>query len=160
MSPRTLPVLAGVFALCAPMIASSAQADQVKARYSVMLLGIPLGAASLDGEVGASGYKIAVNAKLSGLAAMVSSSRGAATAAGSFLKGVIIPSAYANTSANSKETRTVRIAMQNGAVKGVDISPPIDPVPDRVPLTEAPHAYHIFREKLDGCIKVVLDPAA
>jgi threonine dehydrogenase-like Zn-dependent dehydrogenase len=29
-----------------------------------------------------------------------------------------------------------------------------------VPLTEAAHAYHIFREKLDGCIKVVLDPAA
>ncbi len=39
----------------------------------------------------------------------------------------------------------------------------IDPsfvVTHRVPLSEAPHAYHIFREKLDGCIKVVLDPAA
>ena len=39
----------------------------------------------------------------------------------------------------------------------------IDPsfvVTHRVPLTEAAHAYHIFREKLDGCIKVVLDPAA
>jgi threonine dehydrogenase-like Zn-dependent dehydrogenase len=39
----------------------------------------------------------------------------------------------------------------------------IDPsfvVTHRVPLSEAPHAYHQFREKLDGCIKVVLDPAA
>jgi len=33
-------------------------------------------------------------------------------------------------------------------------------VTHRVPLSEAPHAYHLFREKLDGCIKVVLDPAA
>ncbi len=39
----------------------------------------------------------------------------------------------------------------------------IDPsfvVTHRMPLSEAPHAYNIFREKSDGCIKVVLDPAA
>ena len=39
----------------------------------------------------------------------------------------------------------------------------IDPgfvVTHRLPLTEAPHAYHLFREKRDGCVKVVLDPAA
>jgi threonine dehydrogenase-like Zn-dependent dehydrogenase len=39
----------------------------------------------------------------------------------------------------------------------------IDPsfvVTHRIPLSEAAHGYHIFREKLDGCIKVVLDPAA
>jgi threonine dehydrogenase-like Zn-dependent dehydrogenase len=39
----------------------------------------------------------------------------------------------------------------------------IDPsfvVTHRLPLREAPHAYDIFREKKDGCIKVVLDPAA
>ena len=133
MSLRVLPLLAGVLALWT----SSLQAEELKVRYSVTLLGIPLGVASLDGEVTPGGYKIAVNAKLSGIAAMVSSSRGAATAAGGYLKGVIVPAAYANTSANSKETRTVRMAMQGGAVKGVDISPPIDPAPDRVPLTDA-----------------------
>lgn len=39
----------------------------------------------------------------------------------------------------------------------------IDPsfvVTHRVPLCEAPDAYNIFRTKEDGCIKVVLDPAA
>jgi threonine dehydrogenase-like Zn-dependent dehydrogenase len=39
----------------------------------------------------------------------------------------------------------------------------IDPsfvVTHRIPLTQAPHGYQIFREKKDGCIKVVLDPAA
>jgi threonine dehydrogenase-like Zn-dependent dehydrogenase len=39
----------------------------------------------------------------------------------------------------------------------------IDPsfvVTHRLPLSEAAHGYHIFREKKDGCIKVVLDPAA
>jgi threonine dehydrogenase-like Zn-dependent dehydrogenase len=39
----------------------------------------------------------------------------------------------------------------------------IDPsfvVTHRIPLSEAPRGYHLFREKVDGCIKVVLDPAA
>jgi threonine dehydrogenase-like Zn-dependent dehydrogenase len=39
----------------------------------------------------------------------------------------------------------------------------IDPsfvVTHRIPLSEAPHGYQIFREKQDGCVKVVLDPAA
>jgi threonine dehydrogenase-like Zn-dependent dehydrogenase len=39
----------------------------------------------------------------------------------------------------------------------------IDPsfvVTHRLPLTQAPEAYAMFREKRDGCIKVVLDPAA
>ena len=39
----------------------------------------------------------------------------------------------------------------------------IDPsfvVTHRLPLSQAPHAYDLFRSKKDGCIKVVLDPAA
>lgn len=39
----------------------------------------------------------------------------------------------------------------------------IDPsfvVTHRLPLAEAPRAYDMFRSKSDGCIKVVLDPAA
>jgi threonine dehydrogenase-like Zn-dependent dehydrogenase len=39
----------------------------------------------------------------------------------------------------------------------------IDPsfvVTHRVPLSDAPNAYQMFRDKKDGCIKVVLDPAA
>jgi threonine dehydrogenase-like Zn-dependent dehydrogenase len=39
----------------------------------------------------------------------------------------------------------------------------IDPsfvITHRVPLTKAPDMYQVFRDKVDGCIKVVLDPAA
>jgi len=39
----------------------------------------------------------------------------------------------------------------------------IDPsfvVTHRLPLAEAPRGYEMFREKKDGCIKIVLDPAA
>lgn len=137
MSFRASLLLTGAVALSALAPASAAKAEPMRARYSITLLGIPLGTATLDGDLGAGGYRIAVNAKLTGIAALMSSSRGAATAAGGYQKGRIQPAAYANTSANSKETRTVRIAIDGGTVKGVDISPPIDPVPDRVPLTAA-----------------------
>jgi threonine dehydrogenase-like Zn-dependent dehydrogenase len=30
----------------------------------------------------------------------------------------------------------------------------------RIPLSQAAHGYHIFREKLEDCVKVVLNPAA
>jgi threonine dehydrogenase-like Zn-dependent dehydrogenase len=30
----------------------------------------------------------------------------------------------------------------------------------RLPLSDAPHAYEMFKHKRDGCVKVVLDPAA
>lgn len=33
-------------------------------------------------------------------------------------------------------------------------------VTHRLPLSEAAKGYHLFREKMDGCVKVVLDPAA
>ena len=115
----------------------SAQAEALHARYGVSLLGLPLGKASLDGEVAGQTYKIAINARLTGIASLVSSSKGAAVASGAFLRGLIVPSAYANTSANATQTRTVRVAMSGGSVKGVDISPPIDPSPERVPLTDA-----------------------
>jgi threonine dehydrogenase-like Zn-dependent dehydrogenase len=39
----------------------------------------------------------------------------------------------------------------------------IDPsfvVTHRMPLSQAPYGYEIFRKKQDGCIKIVLDPAA
>ena len=116
---------------------ASAQAEALHARYGVTLLGLPLGKASLDGEVAGQTYKISINARLTGIASLVSSSKGAAVASGAFLRGLIVPSAYANTSANASQTRTVRVAMASGSVKGVDISPPIDPSPERVPLTDA-----------------------
>jgi hypothetical protein len=114
-----------------------AGAEVLHGRYGVTLLGIPLGQASLDGEVAGQAYKVSVNARLTGIASLVSSSRGAAVASGAFLKGLIIPAAYANTSANASQTRTARVAMSGGNVKGVDISPPIEPSPERVPLTDA-----------------------
>ncbi len=117
--------------------AASAQADSVKARYSVSLIGLHIGEASASGVLQPDGYKIDLNAQLSGLAAMVSRLNMALAASGSIHKGTVLPAAYATTSANSYETRTVRMALHSGAVTAVDISPPFEDLEGRVPVTEA-----------------------
>ena len=42
--------------------------------------------------------------------------------------------------------------VERGEIKLDDI------ITHRLPLSEAPHAYQIFRDKEDGCVKVVLKP--
>ena len=125
---------AAAFALA---LATGASAQSLEVSYSVRLVGLSLGTAGLSATVDASAYNVEVNAKLSGVAATVSRSEGAAQASGGFVQGKILPNAYATTSSNSTQTRTVRMAMNAGTVRAVEITPPFDIPPDRIPVTEA-----------------------
>jgi len=140
MLPRTVvrsAVLALLAGFCAtPLEASQAGSDVIHVKYDVSLIGLPIGAAKLVGEVSPTAYNIEASATLSGLAAVISSSRGAANASGAIVSGHVSPAAYATTAANSQMTRTVRMALAGNAVTGLDISPPIEERPDRVPLRD------------------------
>jgi Protein of unknown function (DUF3108) len=114
--------------------AVGAQAESWRATYSVSLLGLPIGTAGIVGEINRTSYRIEGNAKLTGLGSLVSSARGAATGAGGISSGHIVPASYAVTAANSQMTRTMRMSLVGSAVTGVDISPPFEDKPDRVPL--------------------------
>jgi Protein of unknown function (DUF3108) len=116
---------------------AAAQADLIRARYSVTLVGLHIGDASASGLLQQDGYKIDLNAQLSGLAAMVSHLQMALASSGSIRKGTVVPAAYATTSANAYETRTVRMSLHSGNVTAVDISPPFEDREGRVPVTEA-----------------------
>lgn len=138
--PRSRLPLAALIAaagLCAAVAPAPAQQGAtLKARYGVTLMGLPLGVATLNGEFGAQ-YKVEAGAKLSGVASMVSNSRGGATASGVIVEGRVLPSGYATTASNSDMTRTVRMAEANGAATAVEIKPPFEEKPGRVPLTDA-----------------------
>ena len=117
--------------------ASAAGAQSLQVSYSVRLVGLSLGTAGLSASVEPGSYEVEVNAKLSGVAAAVSRSEGAAQASGGLVQGKILPNAYATTSSNSSQTRTVRMAMNAGVVRAVEITPPFEVPPDRVPVTDA-----------------------
>jgi len=105
--------------------------------YNVSLIGLSLGTASVSGKLNGNDYKIEAFANLTGLASAMSGAKGSAVASGAFQNGQLAPAAYATSSSNSKETRTVRIGMQAGNVRAVDIQPPFEEQEGRVPITDA-----------------------
>ncbi len=130
-APLRIAASLALFATAAP-----AQAETFAINYSVRLLGLSVGTATLTGAMDPGGYKLAVTAQLTGVATVLSHARGAATATGVFVQGRVAPNTFATTSANDTMTRTIRIAMQAGNVKAAQISPPFDPWPDRIPILE------------------------
>lgn len=125
---------AGAFAMVASGL--GARADTLHATYGVSLIGLPIGTANITADVTPSSYSVDARGKLTGLASLVSNSRGASTGKGAILAGHVVPATFATTATNSTMTRTIRMALAGNAVTGVDIAPPFDDRPDRVPLTE------------------------
>jgi len=124
----------GALCLALGFLALPARADSVSATYSVSLVGLPIGVARLAADLSPTHYRIEATAKLSGFASIVSNSRGAANGSGAIIAGKVAPEGYATTASNSSQTRTVRMSLAGNAVTGVEISPPFEDKPDRVPL--------------------------
>ena len=128
---------AGGLALSLLLLAgAAAHADTWRATYSVSLLGLPIGSATTTGEFSHNSYRIEANAKMTGLGTMVSNGKGAATGAGAIAAGHILPATYAITAATSNMTRTMRMSLAGSAVTAVDISPPFEDKPDRIPVKD------------------------
>lgn len=138
------PSLAGSV-LALSLAAAGASAASLDAKYDVTLLGLTLGTATLSGGIEGSAYKLDVAAKLTGLVGGLTGGRGSGSATGNLDSGKPTPATFAVSSANSSESRTVRMALDSGRVAALDIAPPIDAKPDRVPLN-------------DGHRRNVLDP--
>lgn len=116
--------------------AAGARADLLRATYKVSLIGLPIGTAGVTAQIRRTSYHIEGEARLTGLAWLVSNSRGAVDGSGAIVDGRILPATYAVTAANARVTRTMRMSSADSAVTGVDISPPFADKPDRVPLRD------------------------
>ena len=129
---NVLPALAGLTLVC-----SGASAQTLRVDYGISLAGLPLGSADLATTLEGSKYKVQVGAKLTGLAGMLTGGRGAATAAGALSGSQPHPASFAVTSRTSNDQRTVRMGLAGGSVAALEINPPLDEKPDRVPLKES-----------------------
>jgi hypothetical protein len=140
MSLRRLALRAtrslGVGAVALSLASVGASADMLRATYSVSLIGLPIGVANLNATLTPNSYAIDATAKLSGLASMISRSRGASTGHGAIVANHVVPATFATTATNASMTRTIRMSLAANAVTGVDISPPYEDKPDRIPLSD------------------------
>ena len=124
--------------LCVLAAGAPAGADTLRAHYSVTLLGLRIGDLYASGSLQPQNYRMDLNARLTGLAAMVSNVKMALASTGSMTKkGAVAPSTYATSAENASETRTLRMALAAGTVKGLEITPPPEFRGERVPVTEA-----------------------
>jgi hypothetical protein len=125
----------GAAAVAAAIIgAAAARADVLHATYRVSLIGLPIGAANLNADLTPTSYSIQADAKVTGLARLFGRAQGASAGKGSIVKGHVSPATFATIAANANMIRTIRMALAGNAVTGVDISPPFEDKPDRVPL--------------------------
>ncbi len=118
------------------MMAPAARAASLDATYDVSLLGLSLGTASLSGGIEGGRYKLDIQARLTGLVGGFTGGRGSGAATGNLNGGRLSPATFAVSSASSSESRTVRMALDRHAVQALEIEPPIDAKPDRVPLND------------------------
>ena len=132
------PVLAAA-GLTAFMLTASApaRAQNVEIQYGLSLAGLPIGTAQLAGVFNRDTYKIDVKARMTGLASMLSSGKGAGTSTGITAGAKVVPSSYALVSGAGDKTVSVRMALAGGAVANLQIDPPLDEKVDRVPLLES-----------------------
>jgi hypothetical protein len=114
-----------------------AAAEVIAARYAVTLVGFRIGEASARGAVSAAAYRVALDARLTGLAEWLAHMRIALASSGEIRRGNVLPNAYATTAASERDTRTVRMALNAGNVRAVDISPPLEDESIRIPVSSA-----------------------
>lgn len=129
--PRAALALLALAGLLAP-----ARAETIKAHYALSLMGMSIGSAFATGVVEPQTYRIDISMKTTGLANLVNNTKGAATASGGLTANGPSPSSYANTTSNSDETRTVRMALSGNAVRAVEVKPAPWDAAARVPVTE------------------------
>ncbi len=138
-----MPLFSSVFArllvavFSVALAATAGAAETLKARYSVSLVGLHIGEIGFETRLEQANYKVDLNAHLTGVASWIAHVKMALASAGQIRGGTILPSAYATTSANSETTRTLRMSLNAGTVRAVDISPPFDDLEGRVPVTAA-----------------------
>ncbi len=123
--------------------AVSVPADEFRARYMVSLIGFQIGEVTAAGTLNPAGYRVNLNVKLTGIAAVISNLKLALAATGAVRSDGLVPSTYATTSANSQGVRTVRMSLEAGSVKSVEIVPPFEDKPERIPVS-ASHKRNVL----------------
>jgi hypothetical protein len=116
--------------------AASAQ-GRLEAEYVASVSGIPIGHGNWVVEISDNAYTAAASGATAGLLKFISSAYGNGAAHGIISDGRPVPTSYAATIVDSRHVDQVRIALSGGNVTDYTAEPPLIPLPDRIPVTDA-----------------------
>ena len=124
-----------LFMSLALLPSAPARAETVRARYAVRYLSLPVGEMTAIESVGDPGYRINLQARVSGLASLASSFSTTITAQGTIRRGAILPSAFAADETGADVgRRRIRMVLDAGDVKTLAIDLPPGEPEERVPI--------------------------
>jgi Protein of unknown function (DUF3108) len=118
------------------LLADPARATTVRAKYTIFYLGLPVGDMETVKTFGVSTYQSSVDARVAGIAAIVSNFKMNMKSNGVIRKNVVQPNNFAAEETGSGESQTMRMTLVGGSVKSAEIVPPVRDLDQRVPLLD------------------------
>lgn len=110
---------------------------RLEAEYVVSIAGIPIGRGNWIIEVSDDAYSAAASGTTTGIVRFFTGGRGTGAARGTISAGQPTPTTYGATLAYDRKIDDVRMTLAGGNVIDYEVEPPLPPIPDRIPVTEA-----------------------
>lgn len=133
---RPFLLAAGALVALAGISPALAQ-GRVDARYQVTLGGLPIGKGAWVIDIAEDQYTAAASGATSGMLRVFASGQGSGASRGYMINGMPIAASFAGSITADKKTEEIRMSLDKGDIKDFVITPPTQPNPDRIPLTDA-----------------------
>jgi len=115
----------------------AAAQGKLEAEYTVSVAGIPIGHGNWIIEIDGNQYTAAASGTTTGLIKFFTGAHGTGAAHGAITAGQPVPSSYGETIVYGEKIDDVRMALSGGNVTDFSVEPPLPPIPERVPVTDA-----------------------
>ena len=136
-SAATLAAAIVTTALVADARHGVAAQGRFEAEYGATLAGIPIGHGTWVIEISDDQFTATASGGTFGIVRLLTQSHGVSTAQGPLNGGQPVPQSYVSTITNDKRVDDVRMAFAGGSVKEFSVEPPLNPRPERIPVTDA-----------------------
>jgi hypothetical protein len=116
---------------------AAAAQGRLEAEYVASLAGIPIGHGNWVIEISNDQYTVAASGATTGLVHFFTGAHGTSAVHGAVLGGQPVPASYGATINYDRKVDDVRLTLVGGNVTEYAVEPPLPPIPERVPVTEA-----------------------
>jgi hypothetical protein len=114
-----------------------AEEGRLEAEYTASIAGIPIGRGNWLVQISDDQYTAAASGTTTGIIRFFTGARGTGAAHGTVSGGQPIPTSYGATITYDRKVDDVRIALVDGNVTDYAAEPPLQSLPDRIPVSDA-----------------------
>jgi hypothetical protein len=120
-----------------PASSQASSPGRLEAVYTASIAGITIGQGNWSIDFSDDQYTAAASGTTTGVLRFFTGAHGTGAAHGAVSAGQPVPTSYGATIIYDHKVDDVRIALAGGNVTDYAVEPPLPPIPDRIPVTEA-----------------------